>query len=101
MFRNADMPATYVVPGTGSLVTRGSIPSIYPKGWSWIPAKMMDKSTAIPIVTALNVPRWLIWLRVRGRLTKKQITAVTRLQTTVQAAFPFVKVLRSLAPTRQ
>ena len=61
----------------------------------------MAKSTAIPIVTALNIPRPLSWLRGRGKLIKKQITAVTTLHTTVHAAFPSVSVLSSFAPTRQ
>lgn len=101
MLRKADMPATYVVPGTGRRVTRGSCPAMYPNGWSWMPAKMMASSTATPIVAALKMPRPLSWLSGRGRETKKQTTAVTTLQTTVHAPWPSVSVLSSFAPTRQ
>ena len=62
---------------------------------------MIARSTAMPMVAALNTPNALIWLRVRGRLIRKHTTAVTTLQTTVHAAVPSVRVLRSFAPTRQ
>lgn len=101
MLRNADMPATYVVPGTGRRVTSGSCPATYPNGWSWMPEKTIASSTAMPIVAALKTPSPLSWLSGRGKLTKKQMTAVTTLHTTVHAALPFVSVFSSFAPTRQ
>jgi hypothetical protein len=60
----------------------------------------MARSTAMPMVAALNVPRPLSWLSGRGRDTKKQMTAEIRENTTVHAAEP-ESVLSSLAPTRQ
>jgi hypothetical protein len=45
-----------VVPGVGIAVTIGGSP-VNPAGWDWIPEKITARSTAIPIVTALKVPR--------------------------------------------
>lgn len=61
---------------------------------------MIDSNTAIPIVTALNMPRALSWERVRGSETKKQTMAVIALKVIVHVALS-ESVLSSLAPTRQ
>lgn len=87
-----------MVPGRGKAVTIGSSPMMYPNGWSWMPANIRARRTAIPMVAALNVPRWLSWASVRGKLMKKQINTVTALNAIVHAAEPD-KVLRSFAPT--
>jgi hypothetical protein len=52
------VPRTNVVPGTGILVTIGTPSSgVNPAGCDCTPEKMTARRTAIPIVTALNVPR--------------------------------------------
>lgn len=77
---NINLPVTNVVPATGNAVTIGGSPATKPKGSLCIPAKMMASNTARPMVTALNVPSALNWLRVRGRLTTKQSRAAMALK---------------------
>ena len=100
MFRKADMPATYVVPLTGMTVTSGSSPGTYPNGWSWMPEKMIARRTAIPMVTALNVPSPESCESGRGSETRKQTQAEIALKATVHTA-EFVSVFSTFAPTRQ
>jgi hypothetical protein len=54
----------------------------------------------MPIVIALKVPNPLSWLRVRGRLKRKQRMAEIALNPMVHQA-ELVKVFNSFAPTKQ
>ena len=73
---------------------------MYPEGWSWTPANTIASRTAIPMVTALNVPSPESWLRGRGSAKRKQTMVEMALNVTVQVA-ELVSVLSSFAPTRQ
>lgn len=60
----------------------------------------MESNTAIPMVTALKMPRELSCESVRGNETKKQTMAVIALKVIVHVAL-FDRVLSNFAPTRQ
>jgi hypothetical protein len=111
MFKKALIPATKVVPATGTAYTVGSPPlspvsgmielgsGLYSYGWASIPAKMVASRTEMKVKNAEAVPNFDKALKVLGREQIQQISVAMTAKTIVHWLW-LVMVLRYLALTR-